>query len=97
MTGFFGSFARRARGVRLLVFAAAVLMLASGTRAVPAPNPPNLIGGPFARLLASSADLGPARSGHAQLTVALRDPTRPVELIPPDPTPPEPTISHTSG
>jgi kumamolisin len=72
---------RGARGVRLLALAAAALLLASGTRAVPGPNPPNLIGGPFSRLLAGSADLGPARSGHAQLTVALRDSTRPVELI----------------
>ncbi len=72
------------RGVllRLLVFAtAAVLVLASATRAVKAPDPPNLIGGPLGRLLANSTDLGPARSGHAQITAALRDSTRPETLI----------------
>jgi kumamolisin len=72
---------RGVRGVRLLVLAAsAVLMLASGTRAVPAPNPPNLIDGPLGRLLAGATDLGPARGGHAQITAALRDSTRPDAL-----------------
>jgi kumamolisin len=72
------------RGVlrRLLVFAtAAVLVLASATRVVKAPDAPNLIGGPLGRLLANSTDLGPARSGHAQITAALRDSTRPQALI----------------
>jgi kumamolisin len=73
---------RRVRGVRLLAFAAtAALLLASGNRTVPKHDPPNLIGGPYARLLASSTDLGPARSAHAQLTAALRDSTRPEALI----------------
>jgi kumamolisin len=72
------------RGVllRLLVFAtAAVLVLASATRVVKAPDPPNLIRGPLGRLLANSTDLGPARTGHAQITAALRDSTRPETLI----------------
>lgn len=71
-----------ARAVRFLVFAAAAaLTLASGPRGLPAPDPPNLIGGPFGRLLANSTDLGAAGSGQAQLTVALRDSTRPKALI----------------
>ena len=71
-----------ARGVRFLVFAAAAaLTLASRPRGLPAPDPPNLIGGPFGRLLANSTDLGAAGSGQAQLTVALRDSTRPKALI----------------
>lgn len=67
---------------RLLVLAAAgALMLASGARVAQAPEPPNLIGGPLGRLLANSADLGPSRSGHAQITAALRDSTRPETLL----------------
>jgi kumamolisin len=68
--------------VRLLAFvAAALLLLAAGTRAVPPPGPTNLIGGPLGRLLASATDLGPARGGRAQLTAALRDATRPTTLV----------------
>lgn len=39
------------------------------------------IGGPYAALLGSSTDLGPARDEHVQLTVALRASARPDELI----------------
>ncbi|MET0702896.1 MAG: S53 family peptidase [Mycobacterium sp.] len=39
------------------------------------------IGGPYAQLLASSTDLGPSRSGHTQLTVALTGGTRLQPLI----------------
>jgi kumamolisin len=47
----------------------------------PAPTAPDVISGPFASLLASSRDLGPARTDHVQLTAALRDPSRPGRLI----------------
>lgn len=40
----------------------------------------NIIGGPYARLLAASADLGPARSTSVQLTAALREPSEPAGL-----------------
>lgn len=76
--------ARSDRGSRiglLTLVTACILVVASGTRAVQAHPEPNLIGGPLGRLLASSTDLGPARSGHAQLTVALRDSTRPEALF----------------
>ena len=39
------------------------------------------IGGPYARLLSSSTDLGPSRREHAQLTVALRDAKHPQPLM----------------
>lgn len=39
------------------------------------------IGGPYARLLASSTDLGPSTRDSAQLTVALRDSARPLALM----------------
>ena len=70
------------RGLQLLVLsAAAVLVLASGPRAARVPDVPGLIGGALAWLLASSTDLGPARTGHPQLTAVLHDPTRPEALI----------------
>jgi kumamolisin len=40
----------------------------------------DLISGPYAWLLASSVDLGPARHSEIELTVALHAPSRPVEL-----------------
>nr|WP_308170554.1 S53 family peptidase [[Mycobacterium] fortunisiensis] len=40
-----------------------------------------VIDGPYASLLAASADLGAAHSGAVQLTVTLRDHSRPTELI----------------
>jgi kumamolisin len=69
-------------GVRLLVLAAAVavaLAPAGGPRGAGGESP--LIGGPYARLLAHSADLGAARDASVQLVVALRDSTRPGGLI----------------
>jgi kumamolisin len=69
------------RWFRLLVATACALVLASGAPPVHAPAEQNLIGGPLGRLLARSADLGPARNKHAQLTVALRDPARPEALF----------------
>ena len=65
--------------------AASVLTLAvsvpalADLRRTPEPTP-NVIAGPYASLLAASADLGPARNGHAQLTAALRSPARPDAL-----------------
>lgn len=38
------------------------------------------VGGPFARLLAASSDLGPARDDRVQLTAQLREASRPVRL-----------------
>ena len=42
--------------------------------------PANTIGGPYGRLLAESADLGPAHSDRVQLTAALSRPARPEQL-----------------
>jgi len=42
--------------------------------------PANLITGPYARLLADSIDLGPARGEQVQLTAALSGPSEPVML-----------------
>ena len=70
------------RALRPFVFAAAgALLLASCARAGQPPAPPNLVGGPLGRFLASSNDLGPARNHPVQLTVALNDSARPPTLI----------------
>ncbi|MGV0793927.1 S53 family peptidase [Mycolicibacterium sp. XJ1819] len=53
--------------------AAAVLLVASDLCAGCAPRTAETITGPYAKLLASSSDLGPSRSGDAQLTVTLTD------------------------
>lgn len=71
---------RRGSGWRLLVFAV-IGVLAVATELRPAPANPALIVGPYASLLASSADLGPSRAGDAQLTVTLADANRPESLI----------------
>jgi kumamolisin len=47
----------------------------------PAQSFPNAIGGPYARLLTESTDLGPARSGRVQVTAALHRRAEPVHLI----------------
>ncbi|RDH74211.1 peptidase S53 [Mycolicibacterium moriokaense] len=60
--------------------AAAALVAASGLSAGCAPSDSAVIKGPFASLLASSTDLGPSRSGDAQLTVALPGPAAPEQL-----------------
>lgn len=67
-------------GWRLLVLAA-IGVLAVATDLRPAPANPALIVGPYAALLASSADLGPSRAGDAQLTVTLADANRPEALF----------------
>jgi kumamolisin len=71
---------RRASGWRLLALTAAcTLVLASELR--PAPANSATIVGAYAWLLASSSDLGPSRTGDAQLTVTLPDSARPEGLI----------------
>lgn len=50
---------------------AAVLIVATDVCAGCAPSPGETITGPFAALLADSTDLGPSRSGDAQVTVTL--------------------------
>jgi len=47
----------------------------------PAAMPANLIGGPFARLLAESTDLGPTDAPEVQITAELNRPAEPVRLI----------------
>lgn len=64
------------------VTAAGVVMAVSGVRATQPPSDQiNLIRGPFARLLAASADLGVARSGKVQVTAALEDSSPPRGLV----------------
>jgi len=46
-----------------------------------APAQADTISGPYASLLASSVDLGPARTDHVQLTAALRGAARPDRLM----------------
>jgi kumamolisin len=53
------------------------VVLVAGLLATGSPGDQAVSGGPLAWFLASSTDLGPAGSGHAQLTVALKDSTRP--------------------
>ncbi|HEV7852156.1 MAG TPA: S53 family peptidase [Mycobacterium sp.] len=61
--------------------AASSLVVGCGLSAGCTPTSSALIGGPFASLLAGSADLGPSRSGDAQLTVALPYAARPDVLM----------------
>lgn len=61
--------------------AAATLLAASTVAAACAPHNPSAIAGPIVALLADSTDLGPSRSGDAQLTVTLPDPARPQALL----------------
>jgi kumamolisin len=65
----------------LVLIAAGVLALASDLRVTPVPGASAVIGGPYALLLGASTDLGPAHSGPVQLTVTLRDATRPERLF----------------
>ena len=69
-------------GWRLLaVVVTAVLVLVAAIRAGSDAPAPDVIGGPFKWLLASSTDLGPSRTGKAQLTVTLPDEERPEALF----------------
>jgi kumamolisin len=74
---------RTGAGHRLLalIAVAGVLLLASDLRITHADNTPRLIGGPFALLLGASTDLGPSHRDDTQLTVELRDSTRPTRLV----------------
>ncbi|HEX7824581.1 MAG TPA: peptidase S53, partial [Mycobacterium sp.] len=63
------------------VASALILLSASGLPRATIPRGPADIAGPFASLLASSSDLGPSRSGDAQLTVALPGLARPARLL----------------
>ena len=67
-----------AKGQRRLpaLVAAAALIVSMDVSAGCARHTPAAITGPYASLLASSSDLGPSRSGDAQLTVTLADPTQ---------------------
>ncbi|HET9566058.1 MAG TPA: S53 family peptidase [Mycobacterium sp.] len=60
---------------------ASTLVVASGLTAGCASTNSADITGPFASLLASSTDLGPSRSGDAQLTLTLSGSARPAELM----------------
>lgn len=63
------------------LIAASAVVAASGLSAGCAPTNSAVIKGPFASLLASSTDLGPSRSGDAQLTVTLPSASRPADLM----------------
>ncbi len=62
------------------LLAASALIVASGVGAGCAAHRSAAITGPYASLLASSTELGPSRSGDAQLTVALPSSARPEQL-----------------
>jgi kumamolisin len=72
---------RRLLGCSLTASLAGAAVLVAAHHADLAAPHAAAIGGPYARLLASSADLGPSTRAHAQLTVALRDSVRPVPLM----------------
>ena len=66
--------------------AAAAMVAACGMTPVEAgrrgaPAPPDLIGGPYARMLSQATDLGPARPQQVQLTAQLHRPVRPTTLM----------------
>ena len=75
--------------VLLALFGASTLLAADlrgHSRSAPAdvgafPVPGATITGPYASLLASSVDLGPARSAHVQLTASLHGKNRPSMLM----------------
>lgn len=68
---------RFAQGAVAVLSAAALVVLAAD-RTTPALR--NAIDGPYARMLAAAADLGPARSSRVKLTAMLREPSAPVQL-----------------
>jgi kumamolisin len=74
--------ASRLLGCWLVVsLAAAASVLLVDHRFEPTSGRAVAIGGPYARLLANSVDLGPSRLERAQLTVGLHDSTHPERLI----------------
>jgi kumamolisin len=72
---------RQLLGCWLTVSLVGAAVLVAGQNADPATSDSGAIGGPYARLLASSIDLGPSTLDSAQLTVALRDSARPLALM----------------
>lgn len=72
---------RQLLGCWLTVSLAAATVLVAGKNADSVTPDATAIGGPYARLLASSTDLGPSTLDSAQLTVALRDSARPLALM----------------
>jgi kumamolisin len=71
---------RRALGGAALA-AAGVLLVTFGAAVQPAIFPrADTIGGPFARILAASTDLGPARLDRVRLTASLHTATEPIRL-----------------
>ncbi len=58
---------------------ALALVTIGGDQGTPS-SPADVISGPYARLLAESADLGPAGTGSVHLTAALRQRSKPVQL-----------------
>ncbi|MDT5359433.1 MAG: kumamolisin [Mycobacterium sp.] len=73
--------AMNARYWSAAVVSAVVLLSASDLPRTPNTHGAADITGPYASLLASSNDLGPSRTGDAQLTVTLPSPDRPVRLF----------------
>ena len=74
---------RRIPAAVLAVASAAVVAIVSAVSGAGGPAvsaSPGVITGPYARLLAASADLGPARSGRVSLTAALHRTSRPEQL-----------------
>ena len=67
--------------VFLTAITVAAFLVISDRRGPSSPPDAGRIGGPYAALLNGSTDLGPARGGHAQMTVTLHDSDRPGELI----------------
>lgn len=67
--------------VGLLAVVTTGALLAADLRPFPAPSEPEQISGPYASLLASSTDLGPAHAEHVQLTAALQGSSQPALLM----------------
>ncbi|MDT5017929.1 MAG: kumamolisin [Mycobacterium sp.] len=61
----------------LALIAVSVVVLVSDLRPTREADATAMIAGPYSYLLASSVDLGPSHNSNAQMTVALRDTTRP--------------------
>jgi len=72
---------RRRRWPKVVTAAGAVAMLAAGCAHPREPQRPVVIDGPYASLLAASADLGPSDNKHVQLTAALHRAAEPGALI----------------
>jgi kumamolisin len=73
--------AARVRGLGLLALTAAAVLVVVWGLSPGQPTDAPAIGGPLAPFLAGTTDLGLARDGHAELTAALANSTRPQGLI----------------